>query len=369
MTTDININSTELKQTLKELELALKLSAKQKQLKENAKLQAQEDFWQDQARAIKLSQASEMILAEIKPVLELGEELADILAWQTLINQEFDEKLAGELKERVASWQEQAEKLKLQTLFSQEHDRAAAFLAIHAGTGGVDAQDWAQILERLYLRYAEKKGWQAEILDRVVGTEAGIKSVLMQIKGVNVYGHLKSEQGVHRLLRNSPFNADGLRQTSFALVEVTPELADSAQQDINLEEVKFDVFRASGPGGQGVNTTDSAVRLTHLPTGLVVTCQSERSQHQNKERALKVLRAKLNQLALESQAAKERELKGELVKAEWGRQIRSYFLYGNRLIKDHRSAYESRDIEGVLAGDLDEFVSAYLKYLAKQNQP
>jgi peptide chain release factor 2 len=238
-------------------------------------------------------------------------------------------------------------------------------LAIHAGTGGVDAQDWAQMLERMYLRFFERQDWKAEILDHTYGNEAGIKSVMIRVAGPWAYGYLKSENGVHRLLRNSPFDADGLRHTSFALVEVIPEIKDNDAIVIKDEDLRIDVFRSSGPGGQSVNTTDSAVRIVHLSTGLTVSCQSERSQHQNKENALKILRTKLYQLALEEKETEERKLKGEVQKAEWGRQIRSYFLYGNRLVKDHRTNYETSDVDGILDGDLEQFMEAYLRWLKK----
>jgi peptide chain release factor 2 len=234
-------------------------------------------------------------------------------------------------------------------------------MTISAGTGGVDAQDWAQILERMYLRFAERQNMKTEIIDRVVANEAGLKNVMIKFSGLRVYGNLKSENGTHRLLRNSPFNADGLRQTSFASVEVIPDIP-AREIDVKEEDVRIDVFRSSGPGGQSVNTTDSAVRLVHLPTGITVSCQSERSQHQNKENAFAILRAKLAKLELEKKEAEEKKLKGE-VKADWGQQIRSYWLYGNRLVKDHRTDFSSTNVEAVLDGDLQGFIAAYLRWL------
>jgi len=248
-------------------------------------------------------------------------------------------------------------------MFNGEYDKNNALLAIHAGAGGTDAQDWAQMLERMYLRFAEKKNFKAEILDVVYGNEAGIKSAEIKISGPQAYGYLKSENGVHRLLRNSPFDSDGARHTSFALVEVIPEIKDDGTIVIKDEDLRIDVFRSSGPGGQSVNTTDSAVRIVHLATGITVTCQTERSQHQNKENAMKLLRTKLYQLALQEKEAEERKLKGIVQKAEWGKQIRSYFLYGKRLVKDHRTDYETSDVDAVLDGSLEPFMEEYLKWL------
>jgi len=340
-----------------------KLQSEEKELR--LKMEAP-DFWQDQARAVKISRRAELLHKDIQQWRELeadfkeGEELLE------LSKNGEDEDLIPELSKKIEIWQNDLEILETSTLYSGPYDDKDAILSINAGTGGVDAQDWALILERMYLRFAEKQGWQAEILDRLTATEAGIKSVVIRLSGMRAYGNLKSENGTHRLLRNSPFNADGLRQTSFASVEVIPELAE-AEINIKDEDVRLDVFRSSGPGGQSVNTTDSAVRLVHIPTGITVSCQSERSQHQNKENAYTILRARLSQLELKKKEEAEKKLKGGVVKAEWGQQIRSYWFYGNRLVKDHRSDYSDSDVDGVMDGKLEKFITAYLRWLRQQN--
>lgn len=325
------------------------------------------DFWDNQEEAVKVSKEAEDLLANVDTWEKIGEEIRELEELTALAEREDNsdlsiEDLSQDLEYKYQELEKHFSHLEFLSFFSEEYDKNNALISIHAGTGGIDAQDWAQMLERMYFRFSERQGFKVEILDRNYGNEAGIKSVDFKISGQYAYGYLKSENGVHRLLRNSPFNADGLRQTSFALVEVIPEIQD---ETINLkdEDLRIDVFKSSGPGGQSVNTTDSAVRIVHLPTNLTVACQSERSQHQNKENALKLLKAKLNQKLLLEKEAKEKSLKGDNNKAEWGKQIRSYFFYGNKLIKDHRSNYETTDVESVLDGDLQLFMEAYLRFL------
>ena len=324
------------------------------------------DFWHDRFQAVKISQEAEDYDKVVREWSVLEKEINDISEMADLFQSAGGEGELTELESRYAELAESFSDLEFLSLFSEKYDRDNVLLAIHAGTGGVDAQDWAEILERMYLRYSERKGWKAEILDRNYGNEAGLKSVVLRIVGAWAYGYLKGENGVHRLLRNSPFDADGARHTSFALVEVIPEIKDSEEVVIKEEDLRIDVYRSSGPGGQSVNTTDSAVRIVHLPSGLSVACQSERSQHQNKENALKILKTKLYQKNLAEKEAEERKLKGDVQKAEWGRQIRSYFLYGNRLVKDHRSDYETANVEQVLDGGIDDFIKEYLRWLKKQ---
>jgi len=322
------------------------------------------DIWSDKTEAVKIGREAEELDKLVKSWQQIGREIKDLEDIAVLAQQDGAD-MALELELKYQELGRQFTNLELMALLSEKYDQHAAILSIHSGTGGVDAQDWAQMLERMYLRFSERQGWKAEILDHNHGNEAGLKSATLIISGTGAYGYLKSENGVHRLLRNSPFNADGLRQTSFALVEVMPEIAEESEVELKEEDVRIDVYRSSGPGGQSVNTTDSAVRVVHLPTGLTVACQSERSQHQNKENALKILRTKLYQRNLADREAEQKELKGETQKAEWGRQIRSYFLYGNRLVKDHRSEIESTDVDGILDGKLEPFMEAYLRWLKK----
>ncbi len=321
------------------------------------------DFWSDREAAVKVGQAVEELASEIKEWLEMEIEIRDAEEMAALAQKDGEGELTEELEKKYGELEKKFSRLEFLSLFAGKYDHDNALLALHSGTGGVDAQDWTQMLERMYLRFAERQNYKVEILDRNYGNEAGIKSVVLRIAGPWAYGYLKSENGVHRLLRNSPFDADGLRHTSFSLTEVIPEIKDDNAIVIRDEDLRIDVFRSSGPGGQSVNTTDSAVRIVHIPTGITVSCQSERSQHQNKENALRILRTKLYQLALEEKEAEERKLKGEVQKAEWGKQIRSYFLYGNRLVKDHRTNYETSNVDAVLDGNLEQFMEAYLRWL------
>lgn len=318
------------------------------------------NFWDDQGRAIIISRRAELLQKDLERWSLLENSLKEAQELLALSISTGDKSVLQDLSIKIHLWREELDNLESLSLYTGKYDERDAILSISAGTGGVDAQDWAQMLERMYLRFAEKQSWRVEILDRILANEAGIKSVMMKITGLRAYGNLKSENGTHRLLRNSPFNADSLRQTSFASVEVVPDIP---VQEIEIKEsdIRLDVFRSSGPGGQSVNTTDSAVRLVHLPTGITISCQSERSQHQNKENAFAILRAKLAKLELEKQAAEAKDLKGN-VKAEWGQQVRSYWFYGNRLVKDHRSDFSSSDVDGVMDGDLDPFISAYLRW-------
>jgi peptide chain release factor 2 len=245
--------------------------------------------------------------------------------------------------------------------FTSEYDSRNALLAVHAGAGGTESQDWAQMLLRMYLRWAERRGYQAEVLDVSPGEEAGIKSAIIEVKGDYACGYLKSEHGVHRLVRLSPFDADHGRHTSFALVEVMPEAEGDVDVRIEPEDLKVDTFRSSGPGGQHMQKTSSAVRLTHLPSGLVVTCQSERSQYLNKEIAMRILQSRLLELELAKQAEERAKLKGEHVAAGWGNQIRSYVLHPYRMVKDHRTAHQTSDTDALLDGELDSFITAYLR--------
>ena len=323
------------------------------------------DFWQDKEEAVKVGREAEELEGEASAWESLEKEIREAEEISALAGQEDNDDLDEDMAAKYEELEKKFLSLEFLSLFSEKYDRSNAILSIHAGTGGIDAQDWAQMLERMYLRFCERLGWRAEILDRIYGNEAGLKSVIMRIAGPWAYGYLKSENGTHRLLRNSPFNADGLRQTSFATVEIIPELPDDAEIAIKDDDLRIDVFRSSGPGGQSVNTTDSAVRIVHIPSGITVACQTERSQHQNKENAMKILKSRLARLVQDEREAEERELKGEVQKEGWGKQIRSYFLYGNRLVKDHRGDYENSDPDSVLDGALEPFMESYLRWLKR----
>jgi len=352
----------DLENRLSQIEGSLALSEKEKQESLLRQEMAMPDFWQDTKRAARISQEAESLASEISSWRGLKEKIKQLKDLLEIEGESGAELFAGDFQSLKAEY----ESLEAKALLDGEYDKASAILSIHSGTGGVDAQDWALMLERMYLRFAERTAWKAEILDEISANEAGIKSAVLQISGRFAYGYLKGENGSHRLLRNSPFNADGLRQTSYALVEVIPEIEDSAIQ-IKEEDLRIDVFRSSGPGGQSVNTTDSAVRIVHLPTGITISCQSERSQKQNKENALKILSAKLSQLAAEAKEAEEQRLKGGKQQAAWSSQIRSYCLYGNRYVKDHRTSHESSAVEDVLDGNLEDFSEAYLHWLHASN--
>jgi len=290
---------------------------------------------------------------------ELEKKTADIAELNSLAGE--DTSLQAEIQSEVEVIASRLDELELELAFGSEYDARNAILSIHAGAGGTESQDWAEMLLRMYLRWAERRGYKAEILDISPGDEAGIKSAVIEVSGNYACGYLKAEHGVHRLVRLSPFDADHARHTSFALVEVIPEAESDIDVRIEPDDLKVDVFRSSGPGGQHMQKTSSAVRLTHLPTELVVTCQSERSQHQNKETALKILQARLLELKLAERAEERVRLKGKHVTAGWGNQIRSYVLHPYKMVKDHRTNYETTNADAVLDGELDGFITAYLR--------
>lgn len=309
-------------------------------------------------------------LGELKKMVEkwrgLERKVAEIAEDLTLAEEESS--LIVEIEPRVVEVTARLDELELELAFSGEYDDRNAILSIHAGAGGTESQDWAEMLLRMYLRWAERHDYQAEILETTSGEEAGIKSVTIEVRGDYVFGYLKSEHGVHRLVRLSPFDSDHARHTSFALVEVLPEAEDDVAVQIRSEDLKIDVFRSSGAGGQNVQKTSTAVRLTHLPSGLVVTCQSERSQHQNKEIALKILQARLLEVALAKRAEERARLKGKRIEAGWGNQIRSYVLHPYKMVKDHRTDYQTGDTEAILNGELDDFITAYLRSLVGKEE-
>jgi len=330
------------------------------------KRSAEPDFWLNQTEA----QSVMRQLAELKKVVsewrEVEKKVADAAELLTLA--EEDASLEPEVESELAAVATRLEELELETAFSSEYDARNAILSIHAGAGGTESQDWTEMLMRMYLRWAERHGYEAEILDTTPGDEAGIKSVTLSISGDYACGYLKSEHGVHRLVRLSPFDADHARHTSFALVEVMPEAEGDVDVKIGPDDLKVDVFRSSGPGGQHMQKTSTAVRLTHLLTGQVVTCQSERSQHQNKEIALRILQSRLLEMELVKRAEERAKLKGKRISAGWGNQIRSYVLHPYKMVKDHRTDYQTSDTTAVLDGELDGFIQAYLRRMVGKEE-
>lgn len=337
------------------------MDRKQTQVKSLRLEMGQVDFWQDRERAVSVGQQAENLEKEVivwEKLLQETRQLEELIA---LSSEQGDTSLEEESHKQFADLKKRFEELEFFVLFSGPYDASNAIVSLHAGTGGVDAQDWTQILERMFLRFCERHNWKTEIIDRIVGNEAGLKSVTFNVSGPYAYGYLRSEAGVHRLVRISPFDSEGMRHTSFALVEVIPELPDEAGLEIRPEDIKMEFFRSSGPGGQNVNKTSSAVRLMHVPTGIVVATQTERSQHQNRELAMKMLRGKLLQLQLENRAEVAATIKGKHEKAAWGKQIRSYVLQPYQLVKDHRTGFEATDVQAVLDGKIESFIEAFLK--------
>lgn len=317
------------------------------------------NFWSDQKLAQNISQDYQNIKNEISKWEEIKKQAIDLLE----LAQSGDQSLEKEIENQTDLLGKKFEEYELFLLLNGPYDQSNAIVSIHAGSGGTEAQDWAEMLLRMISRFCEKQSWRIEILDESRGAEAGYKSITLRITGQYVFGYLKSEHGVHRLVRISPFDAEKMRHTSFALVEVLPEIDDSIEVNIDPKDLRIDTFMSGGKGGQSVNTTYSAVRIVHIPTGISVSCQNERSQTQNKETAMKILKAKLHRLEEERKAKEHQELRGEYKSAEWGNQIRSYVLHPYHLVKDHRTDYESADPEGVLEGELLPLCEAYLKWI------
>jgi peptide chain release factor 2 len=315
------------------------------------------DFWQSPDRAQNIMKQ----ISSLREDVDDWQHTEQRISYAIELAQLEDEGLRDDLEKETEILEADMDKRELRAMLSGKYDKGDALLAIHAGAGGVDAQDWAEMLERMYLRWAETRGFGTEVLDVSEGEEAGIKSVTIAVDGQYAYGYLRAEKGVHRLVRLSPYDAAHRRHTSFALVEVLPQVEDDTEIVINPDEVRVDVFRSSGAGGQNVQKNATAVRLTHIPTGIVVTCQNERSQMQNRENAMRVLRSRLLEIKEQEQVETLAELRGEYTKAEWGSQIRSYVLHPYQLVKDHRTNYEVGNSQGVLDGNLDGFIDSYLR--------
>jgi peptide chain release factor 2 len=333
------------------------LPAKEIELSRLQSQSEQNEFWQEPDLAQRVMKR----LSAIREVVNDWNMLSQRVSYLLELAQLSDESLRSEITTDLDEIEKDLVRREFDVLLSGKYDRNNALLAIHSGAGGVDAQDWTEMLERMYLRWAETRDFKSEILDLSEGEEAGVKSVTIAIEGDYAYGYLRPEKGVHRLVRLSPYDAAHRRHTSFALVEVLPEVEDDADIEINPDDLRIDVYRSSGAGGQNVQKNATAVRITHLPTGIVVTCQNERSQTQNRENALRVLRSRLLEIKEEEHVATLAELRGEYTKAEWGSQIRSYVLHPYQMVKDHRTDYEVANAQGVLNGDLDGFIAAYLR--------
>ena len=335
---------------------------KEKELRELESKTTENDFWNDTDNSSKVLKQINSLKAKVEGFKKLNNELNNLLEMSELLQVEEDEELAKELLKSTYTLEKDIEKLEITTLLSGKYDNNNAILTIHPGAGGTEAQDWAEMLYRMYTRWANANGYEVKELDYLEGDEAGLKSVTFSVNGDYAYGYLKGEMGVHRLVRISPFDAGGRRHTSFASVEVLPEITDDIELDINPDDIKMDVYRASGAGGQHINKTSSAVRLTHIPTGIIVACQTERSQFQNRDTAMKMLKSKLLNLKEKEQKDTIDELKGIQMDIAWGSQIRSYVFCPYTLVKDHRTNYEVGNVQAVMDGDLNGFIDSYLKF-------
>ncbi|WP_425433755.1 peptide chain release factor 2 [Megasphaera paucivorans] len=362
----------DLQKRIQEIGDSLNLARKKERIMDFDIQMSDPTFWNDQDRAKTISQEATLLKTEVEGHEALANKAADLMDFLEMAMEEGDTSLTEEIEKQYEELEKEIEKREILLLLSGEYDNCNAILTFHAGAGGTEAQDWTQMLIRMYTRWAEQNGYRIIMMDMQPGDEAGVKSAMFTIEGDHAYGYLKSEKGVHRLVRISPFDAAARRHTSFTAVDVMPELPDDMDIDINMEEVRVDYFRASGAGGQHVNKTSSAVRMTHLPTGIVAQCQNERSQVQNREMCMKYLRAKLFELEQEKQAQLKAEIGGTHQAIEWGSQIRSYVFHPYNLVKDHRTGVETSNTQAVMDGDLEQFIEGYLqqekdKKLAKQD--
>ena len=321
-------------------------------------------FWDDPDRSNKQMKELKNLKDTVEQYNQLSTQYEDILTLIELGYEENDQEMVQEIRSELDDFISELEALRIATLLSGEYDKCNAILKLNAGAGGTESCDWCGMLYRMYTRWAERKGFSIEVLDYLDGDEAGIKSVTFQVNGVNAYGYLKSEKGVHRLVRISPFNAQGKRQTSFVSLDVMPELEENLDVEIDEKDLRIDTYRSSGAGGQHINKTSSAVRITHIPTGTVVQCQNERSQFQNKDKAMQMLKAKLYLLKKEANVEKLSDIRGEVKEIGWGNQIRSYVLQPYTMVKDHRTDVETGNVDAVLDGNLDLFINGYLKWIS-----
>lgn len=361
---NLKIEAVQYEEPLKELHESLDLDSKENRITEINRLMEEPDFWNNAEKSQKISQELGDLKNDVATYRKLDNQYNDLMTLIEMANEENDASMVDEIKNEYADFQADFERMRIKTLLSDEYDSSNAILKLNAGAGGTESCDWCGMLYRMYTRWAEKHGFTIEELDSLDGDEAGYKSVTFQVNGENAFGYLKSEKGVHRLVRISPFNAQGKRQTSFVSLDVMPDIEEDLDVDINPEDIRVDTYRSSGAGGQHINKTSSAIRITHFPTGIVVTCQNERSQFQNKDKAMQMLKAKLYMLAKENNAEKLSDIRGEIKDIAWGSQIRSYFLQPYQLVKDLRTGTEVAQADSVLDGNIDPFINSYLKWLA-----
>ncbi|MCH1938192.1 MULTISPECIES: peptide chain release factor 2 [Clostridia] len=349
---------------LVEVRDSLDLDNKVRRIAELDKSMEEPGFWDDPEQSTRMVRESKNLKDEVDTYRALEQQYEDIQVMIQMGYEENDASLIPEIEEMLEQFSETLENMRMKLLLSGEYDSNNAILRLNAGAGGTESCDWCSILYRMYCRWAESKGFKAHVLDFLDGEEAGIKSVTVQIDGENAYGYLRSEHGVHRLVRISPFNSAGKRQTSFVSCDVMPDIEEDIDIDVNPDDIRVDTYRSSGAGGQHINKTSSAIRITHFPTGIVVTCQNERSQFQNKEKAMQMLKAKLLMVKQEEQAAKAAGIRGDIKDIGWGSQIRSYVLQPYTMVKDHRTGEESGNVDAVLDGAIDNFISAYLRWMS-----
>ena len=341
------------------------LANKKDRVEELEKTMEEPGFWDNPDHSTAVVQECKKLKTTIERYETLCNDREDMLTLIEIGEEESDTDIVSEVAESLEEFKQQFEELRIETLLSGEYDKNNAILTLHAGAGGTESCDWASMLCRMYQRWAEKKGFQVEMLDFLDGDEAGYKSVTLQISGLNAYGYLKSEHGVHRLVRISPFNAAGKRQTSFVSCDVMPDIEEDLDVEINDDDIRIDTYRSSGAGGQHINKTSSAIRITHFPTGIVVQCQNERSQHMNKDKAMQMLKAKLFILKQQEQIDKANGIRGESKEIGWGSQIRSYVMQPYTMVKDHRTNAEVGNVQNVLDGNIDPFINAYLAWITK----
>ena len=356
------------KDKVKELAASFDIETKENRIREIEEAMEQQEFWDDVEKSQKLMKELKNLKSQIDTISKIQRDYEDIGILIDMGNEEEDASIVEDVKEQLNEFIENFEKTKIDTLLSGEYDKCNAILKLNAGAGGTESCDWASMLYRMFTRWAESKGCKTEVLDFLDGDEAGIKSITFQVNGENAYGYLKSEKGVHRLVRISPFNAAGKRQTSFVSLDVMPDIEEDLDVEINDDDIRIDTYRSSGAGGQHINKTSSAVRITHLPTGIVVQCQNERSQLQNKDKAMKMLKAKLYMLKKQEEEEKRSGIRGEVKEIGWGNQIRSYVMQPYTMVKDHRTNVEVTDVNKVLDGYIDPFINGYLKWINTGNE-